>query len=154
MTSCERMAITWPFVALVTALAMLGSSSSAIMRRSGFELTALIARTVETTLASPEASASRIMIDFAPETFTRFRSAGFVGSPVRVMTFIFPIAPTRDSMSFSIASLASVEKMTTLGLRTFALAIASSFSMGKSRLDQPRISVCPDSMTGPLPNFN
>ena len=107
----------------------------------GFAFTDFTARTVETIVASPASSASKMMIDFALETLARFRSSGLVGSPVRVITFNLPTFGTRDLISESIKALVVGEKITTLGFRTFWLAIASSERMGKTRLDQPRMRV-------------
>ena len=92
-------------------------------------------------MASPDSSASKMMMDFALETLARFRSSGFVGSPVRVMTLSFPRFGTLDLISESIRALEAVAKITTRGLRTFSFAIASSERIGKTRLDQPRIRV-------------
>ncbi len=103
--------------------------------------TAFTASTVETIVESPVSSASRMMMDFAVETFARFRSSGFVVSPVRVITFSLPKFGTRERISASITALAVGAKITTRGLRTFSLAIASSERIGKTLLDQPRMRV-------------
>ena len=133
--------MTRPSVAVSRASAVCGSSTSAMMRVFGFELTDLTARTVETIVASPASSSSKMMIDFAPEMFARLRSPGLVGSPVRVITFSLPRPSARDSISSSMNSRVLSLKITTSGLRTFSLAIASSFKIGKTRFDHPRMSV-------------
>ena len=111
------------------------------MRVAVLEFTDFTASTVETMLASPDSSASKMMIDLALETLARFRSSGLVTSPVLVMTFSFPRFATLERISASMTALAVGAKITTLGLRTFSLAIASSERIGKTRFDQPRIRV-------------
>ena len=143
--------MTLPFVAVCNASAVCGSSSSATIIRFGLVLTAFTASTVETTVASPAESASRMMTDLAFEMLARLRSSGFVGSPVRVITFSLPNPSARDSISSSMNSRSWVEKITTVALRTFELATASSLRMGNTRFDHPRIRVWPLSMTGLLP---
>ena len=140
-------------VEVVIASAVLASSSSAIILVAGFAFTALTASTVDTTVASPVSSASRIIIDLALETLARFRSSGFVMSPVRVITFSFPRLGTLETISASITARAVPAKITTRGFRIFWLAIASSARIGKTRFDQPRISVWPDSITALFPSL-
>ena len=94
------------------------------------------------------------MTDFAPEMLVRLRSIGLVGSPVLVTMRSLPRFSVLDSISSSIASRSRVEKITTSGLRTFWLAIASSSRIGKTRLDQPKIRVWPVSMIGLRPLRN
>ena len=141
MTSWERTESTWPWVATEIASAVSRSSSSATIFRFGLEFTALTASTVETTLASPVSSASKMITDLAFEMLVRFRSIGLEGSPLRVTIFSLPRFSVRDSISSSMNSRSCGAKMTTTGLRTFSFAIASSCRIGKIRLDQPKIRV-------------
>ena len=152
--SCERIEITRPFVADCNASAVCGSSTSAMMRVFGLALRDFTDSTVETITASPLSSSSRMMIDLAPATFARARSAGLLTSPVLVMTLSLPKFSARVAISESIFSRATAEKMTTFGLRWFSPAIASSLRIGKTRFDQPRIRVWFDSMTALLPAFS
>ena len=151
--SCERTEITRPLVADSSASAVCGSSTSAMILVFGFAFSDLTERTVETITASPLSSESRMMIDFAPATFARARSAGLLTSPVRVITLSLPRFSARVAISESIFSRATSEKITTFGLRWFSPAIASSLRIGNTRFDHPRIRVWSDSITALLPAF-
>ena len=116
-------------------------------------MAAFTARTVETTVASPESSASRMMTDFAAPRFARVRSLGFVGSPFRVTILSFPRSPARERISSSMAIRSTFAKMTTDARRMLVFATASSLRIGKMRFDQPRMSVWFVLMTALLPAF-
>ena len=153
ITSCDRTVCTCPFVAAVSACAVSASSTSATIEICGLLIAALTASTVDTTVASPESSASRMMTDFAAPRFARARSLGFVGSPLRVTILSLPRLLVRERIWSSISTRSLLAKITTDAPRMFEFAIASSLMMGKMRFDQPRMSVWFLLMTALLPDL-